>query len=202
VGLHDAEGRQAHQGDAGRLDGGDAQNALAAALLGRDVPPRGRSPGSEDAGQLATEYLDFKRAKGKRSLADDALALTRRSLPWFGAQTLVTEMTALRIAQYDRERSADRSRLKRAVTPATVNRELALIRHMLRLAEEWGYIDKVPRVRLGTRGAAALSQRGGGGAASDRVRRVAEPLPHGYRQHCPLHGRSTGRDPRADVGAG
>jgi hypothetical protein len=113
----------------------DAQKALAAALLGRDLPtPADAPPTVRTLGQLATEYLDFKRAKGKRSLADDALALTRRILPWFGAQAPVTEMTALRIAQYDRERSADRSRLKRAVTPATVNRELALIRHMLRLA--------------------------------------------------------------------
>jgi len=91
----------------------DAQKALAAALLGRDVPPAAAAPAVKTLGQLATEYLDFKRAKGKRSLADDALALTRRILPWFGAQTPVTEMTALRIAQYDRERSADRSRLKR-----------------------------------------------------------------------------------------
>jgi integrase len=35
------------------------------------------------------------------------------------------------------------------VTPATVNRELALLRHLLRLAEEWGYIAKAPRVRMG-----------------------------------------------------
>jgi integrase len=34
------------------------------------------------------------------------------------------------------------------VTPPTVNRELAVIRHLLRLAEEWGYIEKVPRIRM------------------------------------------------------
>ncbi|MBI3104988.1 MAG: site-specific integrase [Candidatus Rokubacteria bacterium] len=32
--------------------------------------------------------------------------------------------------------------------PATVNRELAVLRHLLRLAEEWGYIAKVPKIRL------------------------------------------------------
>src|SRR5256712_12714280 len=40
------------------------------------------------------------------------------------------------------------SKLGRPVTPSTVNRELAILRHMLRLAEEWGYILKVPNIRL------------------------------------------------------
>jgi hypothetical protein len=35
----------------------------------------------------------------------------------------------------------------RLVTPSTVNRELAILRHLLRLAEEWGYIAKVPKIR-------------------------------------------------------
>jgi integrase len=30
-----------------------------------------------------------------------------------------------------------------------VNRELALLRHRLRLAEEWGYITRAPRIRIG-----------------------------------------------------
>jgi len=126
----------------------DAHREMAARLLRRD-PPVTTAPAVRMLGDVATEYLDFKRAKGKRSLTGDELALTKRILPWFGRETAVTEITALRIAQYDRERSAGLSRLKRAVTPATVNRELALIRHMLRLAEEWGYIDKAPRVRMG-----------------------------------------------------
>jgi integrase len=39
--------------------------------------------------------------------------------------------------------------LGRLVTPSTVNRELAILRHLLRLAQEWGYIAKVPKIRLG-----------------------------------------------------
>jgi integrase len=127
----------------------DAQQALAAALLERDTPPPPPPPDSKTLAALATEYLDFKRAKGKRSLKEDARALTRRLLPWFGAETPVAELTALRIAQYDRERSIVTSRLGRTVAPATVNRELALLRHMLKLAEEWGYLAKAPRVRMG-----------------------------------------------------
>jgi integrase len=34
------------------------------------------------------------------------------------------------------------------VSAATVNRELALLRHLLVLAEEWGHVAKVPRIRL------------------------------------------------------
>ena len=34
------------------------------------------------------------------------------------------------------------------VGPATVNRELATLRRILRLAHEWKEIDRVPRIRL------------------------------------------------------
>src|SRR5207245_2282850 len=43
---------------------------------------------------------------------------------------------------------ADIAARGRPVTASTVNRELAILRHMLRLAEEWGYIAKVPKIRL------------------------------------------------------
>ena len=35
-----------------------------------------------------------------------------------------------------------------SVSPATVNRELAMLRRMLRLAQEWRDIQRVPRIRL------------------------------------------------------
>ena len=44
------------------------------------------------------------------------------------------------IVQYVVARSA-------SVLPATVNRELATLRRMLRLAHEWKLIDRVPRIR-------------------------------------------------------
>ena len=36
----------------------------------------------------------------------------------------------------------------REVLPATVNRELATLRRLLRLAQEWHVIDRVPRIHL------------------------------------------------------
>lgn len=43
---------------------------------------------------------------------------------------------------------SEKSKLGRFVTPSTINRELAVLRHLLRLAEEWGYVEKVPRIRM------------------------------------------------------
>ncbi len=94
-----------------------------------------------------TEYLDYKRAKGKRSIRQDE-QISEKLKRGLGAETSVTEITAQRIAQYDRDRVTQTSRLGRLVTASTVNRELAILRHMLRLAEEWGYIAKVPKIRL------------------------------------------------------
>jgi hypothetical protein len=37
---------------------------------------------------------------------------------------------------------------RKQVEPGTVNRELATLRRMLRLAQEWKLIDRIPRIRL------------------------------------------------------
>jgi integrase len=65
-----------------------------------------------------------------------------------GAETAVAEITGQRIAQYEKDRVGEAARRERRLTPSTINRELAILRHMLRLAEEWGYLAKVPRIRL------------------------------------------------------
>jgi hypothetical protein len=99
-------------------------------------------------GQVAQEYLDYKRGKGKRSIRQDEQILAKLKAR-LSADTPITEVTAQRIAQYERDRVVEKSKLGRLVTPSTVNRELAILRHLLRLAEEWGYIAKVPKIRLG-----------------------------------------------------
>ena len=40
------------------------------------------------------------------------------------------------------------SRYERPLSPASVNRELATLRRLLRLAQEWKVLDRVPRIRL------------------------------------------------------
>ena len=122
-----------------------ARDALAARILERDTPPAPATP--KTLGEVAQDYLDFKRGKGKRSIRQDEQILTKLKAR-LGAGTLLAGLTAQRIAQYDRDRVVEKSKLGRPVTPSTVNRELAILRHLLRLAEEWGYIDKVPKIRL------------------------------------------------------
>lgn len=47
--------------------------------------------------QVAQEYLDYKRAKGKKSLENDTTFIGRFK-EFFGAATLITEVTAQQIA--------------------------------------------------------------------------------------------------------
>jgi integrase len=124
----------------------DAQNDLAARLLQRDAPAAPAAPRTTLA-QVATEYVDYKRAKGKRSLASDETFIGRFKV-FFGAETPIADITAQQIARYDSDRLTQASRLGRPITPSSVNRELACLRHMLHLAEEWGYIAKAPRIRM------------------------------------------------------
>jgi integrase len=52
------------------------------------------------------------------------------------------------IDAYKQDRSKRVSRYGRRLSPASMNRELATLRKMLRLAQEWKVIDRVPRIRM------------------------------------------------------
>jgi hypothetical protein len=73
----------------------DAQNALAARLLERDAPPPPAAPKTFD--QVAVEYLDYKRGKGKRSIRQDEQILTKLKAR-LSADTSIVELTSQRIA--------------------------------------------------------------------------------------------------------
>jgi integrase len=125
----------------------DAQKALDARRL-ELATPKAEAPPPKTFAEVAEEYLATKRAGGKRSLRSDERHLHRYTAE-FGAETPITEITAQRVAAYARRRTAETSaRLKRAISPSTSNRELSTLRHLLRLAEEWGYIPRAPKVRL------------------------------------------------------
>ncbi len=49
---------------------------------------------------------------------------------------------------YKQRRTRQASRFGQPVSPASVNRELATLRRLLRLAQEWRVLDRVPRIRL------------------------------------------------------
>jgi integrase len=73
-----------------------------------------------------------------------------------GAETPLAEITAGRVSAYRANRLAavrkvgeGESASERKLTAAAINRPLALLRHLLRLAhEEWEALEAVPRIRL------------------------------------------------------
>jgi integrase len=94
--------------------------------------------------ELAGEYVAYKTDRGKKSTPDDARVLATRLLPAFGPDLPVRKLTAPAIAQFERRRMAE-------VSAYTVALELAVLRHMLRLARRWGYLDEVPEIEMPTK---------------------------------------------------
>ncbi len=129
----------------------DAEAELAQKLL--QVEPEKPKPVGISLGQAAERYLAAK--VRKRSLGADRRQLEHLKTI-FGAETLLAEITASRISEYKAGRlSAVRkigkgeNAVEQRLTAAAVNRPLALLRHLLRLAhEEWEVLEVVPRVRL------------------------------------------------------
>jgi integrase len=85
--------------------------------------------------KLAT--VRFYQEKLRRLLADRQLC---------GARLNAIDEAA--IDGYKQRRTRQASRYGRPVSPASVNRELATMRRLLRLAREWKMLDRVPRIRL------------------------------------------------------
>jgi len=81
--------------------------------------------------------VDFYKAKLKALLADETLASTR-----------LDDLDEAAIEAYKQNRSRITSRRKRPLSPGSINRELATLRRLLRLAHEWRVIQRVPRVHL------------------------------------------------------
>ena len=123
----------------------DAQDALASFLL--DKNQRKAKPIT-----LADAAARYEQAKArKRTVGEDKKTL-KRLMAHFGRETKLDKLTADVISQYRDQRFAAGSKNRkgedgkpRPLTAAAVNRELALIRHLLNLAhEEWGALAAVP----------------------------------------------------------
>lgn len=105
---------------------------------------------SKSFGDVAEQYVSYKRGKGKRSVAEDIEILDTRLLPFFGRETKVADITAARIAEYEARRASEICpRLKRPITPSTINRHLAVLRCLLKLAKKWGHVRDVPVFEMG-----------------------------------------------------
>lgn len=88
---------------------------------------------------FATLYLQ-RHASLKRSGNRDERTLRIHSLPRFGNHRL-TSITPKLLAEYQALRASE-------AKPATVNREIALLKTMFNLAIRWGYADKNPVLGL------------------------------------------------------
>jgi len=74
---------------------------------------------------------------------------TEKWLAYFGANTLTTAITPRMIQRYTIERKRYRCRIKGTlISNATVNRDLASLKHMLHRAEIWGYVSISPGRRV------------------------------------------------------
>jgi integrase len=124
-----------------------AQEALAQFLL-KIEHPKAATSGITFA--VAVERYLATKAR-KLSLTEDARILGHLR-EYFGKDTPLADITAARVADYKGSRLSTVRKVgeeERPLAGATVNRALALLRHLLHLAhEEWEVIDRVPRIRL------------------------------------------------------
>jgi len=92
--------------------------------------------------QLSAWYKEHPEIKNKKSYDRDLLSL--KTLSQFFGGKAVQEVTTALINQYRDQRSNQLSRRKKTIKPATVNRELACLRHMFLLAERDKIIENMP----------------------------------------------------------
>jgi integrase len=123
-----------------------AQEALEEAKHPSPAPePVAAAPQSMTLGQAFERYFLLKAQK--RSLYEDRRT-AGRLMRALGADTPLHEITASRISEY----RAQRLSVKRGeafLSPASINRPLGVLKHLLRLAhEEWEALPAVPRIRL------------------------------------------------------
>jgi hypothetical protein len=87
------------------------------------MPSRLKSRFSE----FGQQYLEYAKANKRSWLRDEQIM---KHLNGFFGNKLLTEVGALAIERYKLER-------KQVVAPATVNREIGLLKHLFNLAEQW-----------------------------------------------------------------
>ena len=126
----------------------DAERAFSEWTLGLEAPTIATTPpAGMTFGAMVEKFLAEKRAEGKRSIEDD----DERSVPlkaFFGTDTPVPAITTRRVAEYRVVRLGTKSRRKTLLAPATVNRECALLRSILRMALAWEEITRLPVFKM------------------------------------------------------
>jgi integrase len=89
--------------------------------------------------EFGQQYLEYAKANKRSWLRDEQIM---KHLNEFFGNTVLTEIGPLSIERYKLERM-------QAVAPATVNREIGLLKHLFNLADDWGmYCGRNPVKRV------------------------------------------------------
>ncbi len=95
--------------------------------------------------KFVERYLEYSKGNKKSHTRD--ITSTRALLNLFRGQTL-QQITSWLIDKYKAQRQKSISRLGRPITKATVNRELACLKHMFTKANEWGLMSSNPAKKV------------------------------------------------------
>jgi integrase len=95
--------------------------------------------------KLVSEFLDYMESKRAPRYVQIVRQFTGKWTAFFGENTLSTAITPRMIEKYAIQRKKEICRIKKTrISNATVNRDLAALKHMLHKAEKWGYIEVSP----------------------------------------------------------
>jgi integrase len=91
-------------------------------------------------GELMEKYLAYCKQNNRPSTYDRKRPFVQHILAFFGDVPL-SNITAERVEEF-------KSHRRETVGPATVNREMAALKHALNLAVEWDYLEASPAARV------------------------------------------------------
>ena len=98
---------------------------------------------------LVQEFLDYMGANRSDAYTKLVRKFSEKWFAFFGAGTLSTAITSRMIQRYATARKKDKCKIKGTpIRNATVNRDLAALKHMLHKAEIWGYLEISPGRRV------------------------------------------------------
>jgi site-specific recombinase XerD len=97
----------------------------------------------ETLGEFSERYLEWCKDVGQKAYdsKEQRINLVAARL---GKETLLGKITRADIERYQGERLSTPGQSKAQVKPATVNRELAALKHMFNKAVEWKVVDDNP----------------------------------------------------------
>jgi len=130
----------------GYLSRAEAQDALDALKH----PDSAAVPAPASTMTLTEAFEQYFKAKVRKQSLDEDERIAKHLKAEFGETTPLVEITASRISAYKASRLAvEKSRRGSSLSAASINRPLALLRHLLRLAhEEWEVLSAVPRIKF------------------------------------------------------